>query len=61
MAGCGGQVTGVSTRRGQLVALARVITGSPALLTHEQQIFARLTGALAQPIAGGMVTRSSAG
>ncbi len=31
----------VSTRRGQLVELARVITACPALLTREQQIFAR--------------------
>jgi hypothetical protein len=51
LAGCGGQVTGVSTRRGQLVELARVITASPALLTREQQIFARLTDSLAQLIA----------
>ncbi len=49
--GCGGQVTGVSTRRGQLVELARVITASPALLTREQQIFAPLTDSLAQLIA----------
>jgi hypothetical protein len=41
----------VSTRRGQLVELARVITASPALLTREQQIFARLTDSLAQLIA----------
>jgi hypothetical protein len=51
LAGCGGQVTGVSTRRGQLVELARVITAGPALLTREQQIFARLTDSLAQLIA----------
>jgi hypothetical protein len=50
VAGCGGQVTGVSTRRGQLVELARVITASSALLTREQQIFARLTDSLAQLI-----------
>jgi hypothetical protein len=61
LAGCGGQVTGVSTRRGQLVELARVITASSALLTREQQIFARLTDSLAQLIADGTVTRSSAG
>jgi hypothetical protein len=51
LAGCGGQVTGVSTRRGQLVELARVITASPALLTREQQTLARLTDSLAQLIA----------
>ncbi len=56
-----GQVTGVSTRRDQLVELARVITASPALPTREQQSFARLTDSLAQLIADGTVTSSSAG
>ena len=41
----------MSTRRGQLVEFAGVITASPALLTREEQIVARLTGSLSQLIA----------